>query len=114
MFRSSLVAGAMLLPALLLLGYAAEKPEAPLGLPPLFWPRTNPYSAEKVELGRDLYFDPRLSADGTISCATCHDPRHAFTDPPRSRLGSAARRAPAALLPSSTAPTLWRSSGMDG
>ncbi len=34
----------------------------------------NPMTRAKIELGRQLYFDPRLSADGTVSCATCHDP----------------------------------------
>src|SRR5205814_352814 len=34
----------------------------------------------KAELGRYLYFDRRLSSDGTVSCATCHDPAHGFTD----------------------------------
>jgi len=48
----------------------------PLGLPPIEWSRNNPYSASKVELGRYLYFDKRLSADETISCARCHDPEH--------------------------------------
>ena len=32
----------------------------------------NPMTRAKIELGRQLYFDKRLSADGTISCATCH------------------------------------------
>jgi cytochrome c peroxidase len=36
---------------------------------------------ERVRLGRWLFFDPRLSADGTISCATCHRPEHAFSEP---------------------------------
>ncbi|MCE9637977.1 MAG: c-type cytochrome [Planctomycetes bacterium] len=36
---------------------------------------TNPLTRAKIELGRQLYFDPRLSADGTVSCATCHDPK---------------------------------------
>ena len=40
----------------------------------------NPLSAGKIDLGRKLYFDPRLSRDGTISCATCHDPDKGFTD----------------------------------
>jgi cytochrome c peroxidase len=35
---------------------------------------------EKVRLGRWLFFDARLSRDGTISCASCHDPRHAFSE----------------------------------
>jgi cytochrome c peroxidase len=52
----------------------------PLGLLPVQWPRDNPYSAEKAELGKLLYFDKRLSADNTISCATCHSPTHAYTD----------------------------------
>jgi cytochrome c peroxidase len=55
-------------------------PRVPLGLAPIVWPADNPYTKEKAELGRLLYFDPRLSADGTVSCATCHDPKHAFTD----------------------------------
>jgi cytochrome c peroxidase len=38
-------------------------------------PPNNPQTKEKVELGRLLYFDKRLSADKTISCATCHDPK---------------------------------------
>jgi cytochrome c peroxidase len=81
MRRLRIVAGALALPAFLILGLAAEKaPKVPLGLPPLMWPRQNPYSADKVELGRYLYFDRRLSADETISCASCHDPQKAFTD----------------------------------
>jgi len=37
-------------------------------------------SARKVALGRALFFDKRLSIDGTVSCASCHDPAFAFTD----------------------------------
>ena len=40
----------------------------------------NPYSPEKAELGRMLFFDPLMSASGTISCATCHHPRLAWAD----------------------------------
>ena len=36
--------------------------------------------AKKIELGRLLFFDTRLSADGTVACASCHNPRFAFTD----------------------------------
>jgi cytochrome c peroxidase len=36
-------------------------------------PEDNALTAERVALGRKLYFDKRLSADGTVSCATCHD-----------------------------------------
>ncbi len=42
--------------------------------PPVPVPADNPQTAAKVALGARLYFDPRLSADATISCATCHDP----------------------------------------
>lgn len=52
----------------------------PLGLLPIQWPKDNPYSKDKVELGRLLYFDKRLSADGTVSCATCHHPKYGFSD----------------------------------
>jgi cytochrome c peroxidase len=38
-------------------------------------------TAEKIRLGRWLFFDGRLSADGTISCATCHRPANAFSEP---------------------------------
>lgn len=43
-------------------------------------PQNNPLTAEKVALGKKLYFDKRLSADGTVSCASCHDPLHGFAD----------------------------------
>lgn len=43
-------------------------------------PKGNPLTKEKITLGRELYFDPRLSADGTVSCASCHNPKLAFTD----------------------------------
>jgi cytochrome c peroxidase len=52
----------------------------PLGLLPIQWPADNPYSPDKVELGRLLYFDKRLSADDSVSCATCHVPEKGFTD----------------------------------
>jgi cytochrome c peroxidase len=55
-------------------------PKVPLGLVPVMWPKDNLYSPEKVELGKLLYFDTRLSADNSVSCATCHSPEHAFTD----------------------------------
>lgn len=52
----------------------------PAGFPTPEVPADNPMTVEKVELGRMLFFDTRLSADGTQSCATCHDPARAFTD----------------------------------
>ena len=43
-------------------------------------PSENPQTEEKVQLGMRLFFDPRLSRDGRMSCNSCHDPRHAFVD----------------------------------
>ncbi len=43
-------------------------------------PEQNPQTPEKIELGKKLFFDRRLSGDGTMSCATCHDPDQAFAD----------------------------------
>lgn len=60
------------------------KPSVPRGIPESLWrkyiPADNPMTAEKVALGEALYSDKRLSIDGTVSCATCHDPALAFTD----------------------------------
>jgi cytochrome c peroxidase len=44
-------------------------------------PVDNPLTPEKVKLGRRLFFDPILSADGTIACASCHRPEHGFAGP---------------------------------
>ncbi len=43
-------------------------------------PKQNPQTPEKIELGKKLFFDRRLSGDGTMNCATCHEPEKAFTD----------------------------------
>lgn len=51
----------------------------PLGLPPIPWPEDNRYSREKAELGKLLFFDGRLSANGHVPCSSCHDPAHAFS-----------------------------------
>lgn len=56
----------------------ASSPSAPLGLPPIHWPKDNPYSKKKVKLGKLLFFDKRLSSDGSVSCATCHAPEEGF------------------------------------
>jgi cytochrome c peroxidase len=44
------------------------------------YPTDNPPTPAKVELGRKLFFDPGLSANGKLACASCHDARHGFTD----------------------------------
>src|SRR5258707_1358562 len=55
--------------------------DIPLGLDSFMAvPESNPLTAEKVAMGRDLFSDRRLSRDQTLSCATCHDPKRAFTD----------------------------------
>jgi cytochrome c peroxidase len=62
-------------------GAQGEKPpKLPRGLLPIVWPDDNPYSRDKTELGRLLYFDKRLSSDDTVACASCHDPAKGFTD----------------------------------
>jgi len=43
-------------------------------------PTDNPQTPEKIALGQKLFFDRRLSVDGTIACSSCHDPARAFTD----------------------------------
>ncbi len=53
---------------------------APLGLPEVPVPADNTQNPAKIELGKQLFFDRRLSADGTVSCASCHQPEKAFTD----------------------------------
>ncbi len=49
-------------------------------VPPPVVPADNPMTADKVALGRHLFYDPRLSADGSMACATCHEQARAFTD----------------------------------
>jgi cytochrome c peroxidase len=44
----------------------------------VFIPADNPMTRAKIELGRQLYFDERLSSDNTISCASCHDPAQGY------------------------------------
>jgi cytochrome c peroxidase len=60
------------------------KIQMPVGIGRDLWrrriPSGNPMTRAKVLLGQALYFDKRLSADGTVSCASCHDPANAFTD----------------------------------
>lgn len=64
-------------------------------------PESNPLTPEKVALGRRLFHDPLLSRDFTVSCATCHDPRRAFSDALPKAVGIAGqvlgRHAPALL-----------------
>jgi cytochrome c peroxidase len=64
----------------LLYAWVATTPalaDAPLGLPPQPDAKTSP---ALVELGRQIFMDPRFSVDGSLSCATCHIPERQFTD----------------------------------
>ncbi len=78
----SLSAAALLAASGLLLGAASADWQWPLPawVPPPAVPADNPMSVAKVELGRHLFHDRRLSANGEMSCASCHDQARAFTD----------------------------------
>ncbi len=75
-------AGAILLMGLASLAAAgpiAPPPKASLGLPPVPVPPENPITSAKVELGRMLFMDRRLSHNNTLSCGMCHVPEQGFT-----------------------------------
>lgn len=59
---------------------AQGKPQPLASLPDVPIPQGNPQTPQKVELGKLLFFDPRLSGDGSISCASCHDPVKGWAD----------------------------------
>lgn len=50
-------------------------------------PADNRQTPEKIALGEKLFFDGRLSVDGTVACSTCHDPARAFTDGREASIG---------------------------
>ena len=64
-------------------------------------PEDNPITSEKVELGRRLFQDRRLSRDGRVACMSCHDPRRAFSTPHAQAVGvfnrKSRRNAPALI-----------------
>ena len=100
----------------------------PAGFDPVAWaaaiPQDNKMTPDRVELGKKLYFDTRLSSDGSVACATCHDVTRGFTDQRavsvgvKSKLGK--RNAPTTLNVTvletlfwdGRAPTLERQAGM--
>jgi cytochrome c peroxidase len=85
----------------------------PEGFPLPVVPTVNPMSIPKVELGRRLFYDTRLSANETQSCATCHRQELAFTDGRATGLGSTGEahpRGPMALVNLAYAPSLTWSS----
>ncbi len=74
-------------------------------------PADNPLTAEKIALGKQLFFDKRLSADGTIACASCHDPKFGFSDGRPGSLGikgqRGGRNAPTAINRLFSADQFW-------
>lgn len=66
-------------------------------------PKDNPQTPEKIELGKMLYFDPRLSLDGTISCNTCHNVMADGSDMRSFGSGVAGKRG------GRSSPTVWNS-----
>jgi len=115
MLRTALRA-ALLVPLLLALPATPADAEdlalpVPAGVLPPIVPPENPLTAEKVELGKKLYFDRRLSLDDTVSCATCHDPRHGFAEPRPVSIGvggaKGVRNAPTAFDAAFLATQFW-------
>jgi cytochrome c peroxidase len=68
-------------------------------------PADNPLTEESVELGRRLFYDRRLSGNNTVSCATCHQQRLAFTDGRRTGIGVSGK--PLAFNSMSLANLMW-------
>ncbi len=66
--------------------------QLPEGFPAPLVPEDNPMTLEKVELGRRLFYDKRLSANGQQSCASCHQQRYSFAEPTRTAIGSTGQR----------------------
>jgi cytochrome c peroxidase len=85
----------------------------PLGLIEPDVPLNDPLTVEKVDLGKRLFFETRLSASGKMSCATCHDPQRAFSEAKpisTNAIGLAMRRNAPSILNSGFLPTF----GWDG
>jgi cytochrome c peroxidase len=76
--KSRYIYAAFFLAMLVLPSYALGGHLEPFKSVPI--PQSNPQTPEKVELGKKLFFDRRLSGDGTMSCATCHIPDLAYSD----------------------------------
>jgi cytochrome c peroxidase len=66
-------------------GAEEYKLRMPLGLQEgaAWMPADNPLTAEKIALGKQLFWDKRWSRNGTVACVTCHEPRHGWADPRR-------------------------------
>ena len=84
--------------------------EIPAFFPPMDIPEDNPLTVEGIELGRMLFWEKDLSADGSMSCGSCHLPSAGFSDPNPYSTGITGARASAMPWPSSTSagrPPFW-------
>lgn len=115
-----LLEGALIAALLVACAAKADAPltiRAPLGLPAVPFPPHNPPTAAKMELGRKLFFDRRLSFNGTMSCAMCHLPEQGFTSnelrTPVGNEGASARRNAPGLMNVAYHPRLFHD-GRDG
>ncbi len=86
----------------LALGARVELPWSPLPEKPPT-PKDNPSTREKISLGKQLFFDPRISLDGTISCNSCHNVMGNGTDNKPTSAGVDAKHG------GRSAPTVWNS-----
>jgi cytochrome c peroxidase len=67
--------------------------QPPLGLDPkLAAPDDNPLTEARVQLGRELFFEPLLSGDGKVACASCHDPAHGLASKDPQAIGIRGQR----------------------
>ena len=77
--KNILVSGLSILTILLFVKASSDQYPKPEHFPNFAYAtKRNPYDAQKVQLGRKLFYDPILSANYTISCASCHSPFNAF------------------------------------
>ena len=68
--------------------------QLPVGFPVPVVPTDNPMSDAKVELGRRLFYDPRLSGNGAFSCSSCHRQSNAFAEARNRPFGSTGQAHP--------------------
>jgi cytochrome c peroxidase len=104
----------------LLAACARETPyewHLPPGFPEPRIPADNPVTVEKVALGRQLFYDKRLSANGTQSCASCHKAAHSFSEAAATATGSTGekhhRNSMALVNVAYSATLTWAHSGID-
>lgn len=96
-WRIAAVWAGLVLGALALSGADDSYPLVPsdIGTPGAIpWPDGEVATAAQIDLGRQLFFDPRLSGTGTVSCATCHDPAKGFADGLVRSVGARGQRVP--------------------